>query len=71
MEQLYDIKKRIRSVDQIGQLTRAMELVSAAKMRKSKAQLARVLPFFSLCAESMLEIQRSTNDIDGRSDTLF
>jgi len=64
MEQLFDIKKRIRSVDQIGQLTRAMQLVSAAKMRKSKAQLAQVLPFFSLCAESMLEIQRSNRDID-------
>ena len=64
MEQLYDIKKRIRSITEIQQMTRAMKLVSAAKMRKSKAQLDRVFPFFSLCAESMLEIQRSNSDID-------
>jgi len=64
MEQLYDIKKRIRSIGEIQQMTRAMKLVSASKMRKSKAQLDRVFPFFSLCAESMLEIQRSNKDID-------
>lgn len=64
MEQLYDIKKRIRSITEIQQMTRAMKLVSASKMRKSKAQLDRVYPFFSLCAESMLEIQRSNKDID-------
>lgn len=64
MEQLYDIKKRIRSIGEIQQMTRAMKLVSASKMRKSKAQLDRVFPFFSLCAESMLEIQRSNKEID-------
>ncbi len=64
MEQLFDIKKRIRSITDIQQMTRAMKLVSAAKMRKSKAQLDRVFPFFSLCAESMLEIQRCNKDID-------
>ena len=64
MEQLYDIKKRMKSVNEISQLTRAMKLVSAAKMRKSKTHLERVYPFFSLCAESMIEIQRSNQDID-------
>lgn len=64
MENLNEIKKRIRSVNQIGELTRAMQLVSAAKMRKSRAQHDLVYPFFSLCAESMLEIQRCTQDID-------
>lgn len=70
MEQLYEIKKRIRSVSDIRQMTRAMQLVSAAKMRKSKAQLDRVFPFFSLCAESMIEIQRSNKDIDNPYFTL-
>jgi len=64
MEQLYDIKKRIRSITEIQQMTRAMKLVSAAKMRRSKAQLDQVFPFFSLCAESMIEIQRGNKDID-------
>ena len=38
MDRIEDIKKRLRSVNEIRQLTRAMELVSAAKMRKSKIQ---------------------------------
>lgn len=64
MDRLIDIKKRVRSVNEIRQLTRAMELVSAAKMRKSKILQSLVSPFFSLCAESMLEIQRCSKDID-------
>ncbi len=64
MEQLFDLKKRIRSVGDIRQMTRAMQLVSAAKMRRSRAQLEKVFPFFSLCAESMIELQRSNGDID-------
>lgn len=64
MENLNSIKKRIKSVDDIGQMTRAMQLVSAAKMRKSKIQHDSVYPFFSLCAESMQEIQNCTKDID-------
>ncbi len=70
MEQLNEIKKRIRSVSDIRQMTRAMQLVSAAKMRKSKAQLDRVFPFFSLCAESMIEIQHSNTEIDNPYFTL-
>ena len=64
MDRLEDIKKRLRSVNEIRQLTRAMELVSAAKMRKSKIQHDLVGPFFSLCAESMLEVQRHSPDIN-------
>lgn len=64
MDRPVDIKKRLRSVNDIRQLTRAMELVSAAKMRRSKLQHDLVYPFFSLCAESMLEIQRYSAEID-------
>jgi len=64
MERPVDIKKRMKSVDEIRQLTRAMQLVSAAKMRRSRVQHDSVYPFFSLCAESMLEIQRSSEQIE-------
>ena len=36
MESLQNLKKRIRSVNNIGQITKAMELVAATKMRKSQ-----------------------------------
>ena len=64
MESLNDIKKRIKSVNDISQLTRAMQLVSAAKMRKSKVLHEKVTPFFTLCAESMMEVYKNAGDID-------
>ena len=36
MESPQNIKKRLKSVNNIGQITKAMELVSATKMRKSQ-----------------------------------
>ena len=64
MESLNDFKKRIKSVNDISQLTHAMQLVSASKMRKSKQQYDMVSPFFTLCAESLMELHRSAGDID-------
>lgn len=64
MENPNEIKKRMKSVDDIGQMTRAMQLVSAAKMRRSRALHDTVYPFFSLCAESMLEILHGDYVID-------
>ncbi len=64
MDNPNEIKKRIKSVDDIGQMTRAMQLVSAAKMRRSRALHDTVYPFFSLCAESMLEILHGDYVID-------
>lgn len=59
MEQLSDIKKRIKSVTDIKQMTRAMQLISAVKMRRARSQLGRTLPFFALCAETMVELRAS------------
>ncbi len=64
MENLNAIKKRIKSVDDISQMTNAMQLVSSAKMRRSLALHDSVYPFFSLCAESMQEIRNNTEKID-------
>ena len=70
MESLNDIKKRIKSVNDISQMTHAMQLVSASKMRKSKIQHEKVSPFFTLCAESLMELQKSAKDIDNPFLTL-
>ena len=57
MEQLSDIKKRIKSVTDIKQMTRAMQLISAVKMRRARSQLDKTMPFFAMCAESMIELR--------------
>ena len=36
MESLQNIKRRLKTVKNIGQITKAMELVAATKMRKSQ-----------------------------------
>ncbi len=42
-----DIKRRIKSVNSTKQITKAMELVSTAKLRRSKKTLEETKPFFS------------------------
>ena len=64
MENLNAIKKRIKSVNDISQMTNAMQLVSGAKMRRSMQMHDSVHPFFSLCAESMQEIIKNTDELD-------
>ena len=63
MENFNAIKKRMKSVNDISQMTNAMQLVSSAKMRRSQILHEAMFPFFSLCAESMQEIRNNTSDI--------
>lgn len=66
MAQLSEIKKRISSVKDIKQMTRAMKLISAVKMRRARQQLERTLPFFTLCAQTMVELDEMDASIDNR-----
>lgn len=52
MEQLSDLNKRIRSVSDIRQMTKAMQLISAVKMKKARERLEKSYPFFAFCAET-------------------
>lgn len=56
MEQISDIKKRIKSVNDIRQTTRATQLISAVKMRRARNQLEKTSPFFVICADTMIEL---------------
>ncbi len=49
-----EIRRRIKSVKSIGQITKAMELVSAAKMRKAQQQALASRPYSKL-ASTLLE----------------
>ncbi len=63
MEQIYDIKKRMRSVNDIKQMTHAMHLISAVKMKRARSQLSKTLPFFDLCRATMAEIYIQSPEI--------
>lgn len=45
-QSIREIKRRIRSISSTMQITKAMELVSSAKLNKSKARLIRTRPYY-------------------------
>jgi F-type H+-transporting ATPase subunit gamma len=56
MASVQDIKRRIRSVRNTRKITRAMELVAAAKLRRAQARIEAMRPY----AERMLELMAGT-----------
>ncbi|MCX6045096.1 MAG: ATP synthase F1 subunit gamma [Chloroflexi bacterium] len=56
-----EIRRRIRSVKNIAQVTKAMEAVSAAKMRKAQAQVLATRPYAQQAREVLSYIARLTN----------
>lgn len=48
-----DIKNRIKSIESTMQITKAMELVSASKLRRAKERAQAVLPFMKLLDNTM------------------
>jgi F-type H+-transporting ATPase subunit gamma len=56
-----DIKRRIKSVGNISQITKAMELVSAAKMRKAQASAQASRPYATISTQLL-------KNLVGRSD---
>lgn len=55
-EQSKEIKRRIKSVSNIKQITRAMELVSTSKLRKSRQKLELTRPYYNTVESSIREI---------------
>jgi F-type H+-transporting ATPase subunit gamma len=58
-----DIKRRIRSVSSTKQITKAMELVSSAKLKKAREKLEKTRPYFNTVVRSIQEILASTGNI--------
>ncbi len=64
MANLKDIRRRIKSVKNIRQITKAMELVSAAKMRKAQSAATASRPYSVLSAELLRNLAAKTGEID-------
>ncbi len=63
-QSIRDIKRRIHSVESIKQITKAMEMVSASKLRRAreKAELGR--PYFEKLIETVGEIVAIAGNVD-------
>ncbi|ABR46582.1 ATP synthase F1, gamma subunit [Alkaliphilus metalliredigens QYMF] len=60
---MQDIKRRIKSVNSTKQITKAMELVSSAKLRKARLKLEKTRPYFKVVEETINDIVSSTQGI--------
>ncbi len=57
-----EIKNRIRSMESTKQITKAMEMVAASKLRKAQTQVLNSRPYFEILYSTINDIVDSTRD---------
>jgi len=77
MPNLLDIRRRIKSVKNTQQITKAMKMVSAAKLRRAQDRVVTARPFANKMAEVLGELAQRTDEdfhhplLDYRSDQRY
>src|SRR6202011_4867087 len=61
MANTQDIRRRIKSIRNIGQLTKAMQMVAASKMRRAQQQAWRGRPYAALMNRVLVSLQKRTD----------
>ena len=56
------VKLRIKSVQNTMQITRAMQLVAASKLRKAKERADLSKPYFQIMKETLIDISKGNTD---------
>ena len=57
-----EIKNRIRSMESTKQITKAMEMVAASKLRHAQARVANSRPYFEILYSTIADIVNSNSD---------
>ena len=57
-----EIKNRIRSMESTRQITKAMEMVAASKLRRAQAQITASRPYFEILYATIQDIIRTNRD---------
>jgi F-type H+-transporting ATPase subunit gamma len=65
MASVQDIRRRIRSITNTRKITRAMELVAAAKLRKAQARIEAMRPYADRMLELMAGTARASSSVRG------
>ena len=58
-----EIKNRIRSMESTKQITKAMEMVAASKLRRAQAQVAHSRPYFEILYSTIHDLLSITKDL--------
>src|SRR6266851_2794488 len=61
MASTQDIRRRIKSIRNIGQLTKAMQMVAASKMRKAQQHALAGRPYAAVMNKVLVSLQRRTD----------
>ncbi len=65
MASVQDIKRRIRSVRNTRKITRALELVAAAKLRRAQARIEAMRPYADTMSELIAGVGRAASSVRG------
>src|SRR2546423_5851980 len=65
MATVQDINRRIRSIRNTRKITRAMELVAAAKLRRAQARIEAMRPYAERMQELMVGTARASASVRG------
>src|SRR5919206_123896 len=65
MASVQDIKRRIRSVRNTRKITRAMELVAAAKLKRAQTRIEAMRPYADRMLELMAGTARASSSVRG------
>ena len=65
MEAVQDIKRRIRSVRNTRKITKAMELVAGARLRRAQARIEAMRPYADRMMELMVGTARASTSVRG------
>jgi F-type H+-transporting ATPase subunit gamma len=63
MATLRDIKRKIRSVISTRQITKAMEMVAAARLRKAQLRVAQVRPYYNKMDEALSSLVAASDTV--------
>ena len=61
-----DIKLRIRSMENTKQITKAMEMVAASKLRRAQERVQKSQPYFEVLYQTICDIAVSNRDFSSR-----
>src|SRR5438270_998226 len=61
MASTQDIRRRIKSIRNIGQLTKAMQMVAASKMRRAQQHALAGRPYAALMNRVLVSLQKRTD----------
>ncbi len=64
MASIREIKSRIKSINETRQITKAMKLISAAKLKKARQQLEQTRPFFDKVKSTIADILLHSANIE-------